>query len=51
MGFTEKSDFQGVHEKPIYRGDCLKEGVLGKFSDLRGGGLGNKEEGGVFKVS
>ena len=26
--FTEEFDFQGgVHEKPIYRGDCLKKGA------------------------
>ena len=28
----------GVHEKPIYRGGCLKRGGLGQFADLRGGG-------------
>ena len=28
FGFTEKCGFKGgVHEKPIYRGDCLKSGV------------------------
>ena len=27
----------GFHEKPIYRGDCLKRGEgLGQFADLRG---------------
>ena len=27
-GFTEKSDFRGGgHEKPIYRGNCLKRGA------------------------
>ena len=32
----------GVHEKPIYRGGCLKRGGLGQFADLRGGGLATK---------
>ena len=36
LGFTERSDFKGGLEKPIYREDCLK------------GGLG-KKEGGVFE--
>ena len=26
-----------VHDKPVYRGDCLKGGGLGQFADLRGG--------------
>ena len=25
------------HEKPIYRGDCLKRGGFEQFADLRGG--------------
>ena len=37
----------GVHEKPIYRGGCLKRGGLGQFADLRGGGLASIR-GGVF---
>ena len=32
----------GCHEKPMYRGDCLKWGV-GLFADLRGGRLGKKQ--------
>ena len=39
----------GVHEKPIYRGGCLKRGGLGQFADLRGGGLASIRGGGVFK--
>ena len=31
---------KGAHEKPIYRGDCLKGGTVCRF---RGGGLGKKE--------
>ena len=27
----------GAHEKSIYRGNCLKRGWLGQFSDLSGG--------------
>ena len=37
-----------VLEKPIYRG-ITKKGELGQFVDLRGGGVGKKEEGGVFE--
>ena len=37
------------HEKPIYRGDCLKRGG-GVWTVCRfKGGLGKKEGGGVFK--
>ena len=39
---------RGVHEKPIYRGDCLKAGGgrFGQFVDLMG--LGKKMGGRVF---
>ena len=40
---------RGVHEKPIYRGDCLKAGGggrFGQFVDLMG--LGKKVGGRVF---
>ena len=37
---------EGVYEKPIYRGNCLKRG-FGQFADLRGGG-GFLKEGVVF---
>ena len=37
----------GVHEKPIYRGNCLKKG-LGQFAGLREG-LAKKEGAGVFE--
>ena len=40
---------EGGCSKNQYIGkDCLKRGGLGQFADLRGGGLGNKEEVGVF---
>ena len=42
MGFTEKSDFQGV-SKNQYIGEELGSLQIG------GGGLGKKEEGGVFE--
>ena len=36
--FTEKSTFrEGVHKKPIPRGELPKKGGLGQFSDLRRG--------------
>ena len=35
-----------VHEKSIYRGDCLKQ--LGQFVDLRGGAW-QERRGGVFE--
>ena len=38
---------RGFHEKPIYRGDCLKRRWFGQFADLRGAGFGKK--GGVFE--
>ena len=41
-----------VHEKPMYRGGCLKRGAwtgAGQFADLRGG-LGKKVGGGVFEM-
>ena len=38
--------FRGVHEKPLYRGDCLKEGRWTVFKFKRG--LGEKEGGGVM---
>ena len=39
MGVHRKIQFlEGVHEKAIYRGNCLKRGGgLGHFSDLKGG--------------
>ena len=47
MGIHWKIQFSGEgggsHEKPIYRGKCLKRG-LGQFADLRwGGGLAEEE--------
>ena len=33
MGFTEKSDFQGVHKKAKYRGELPKKGAS-QFADL-----------------
>ena len=47
MRFTEKSDFRGVHEKPIYWGELPKRGGFGQFSDLRGG-LAKKRGGGLI---
>ena len=38
---------RGGHEKPIYRGDCLKRGA--RTVCLFQGGLGKKEGGGVFE--
>ena len=38
---------RGFHEKPIYRGDCLKRRWFGQFADLRGAEFGKK--GGVFE--
>ena len=41
----------GGHEKPIYRGDCLKRGGLDSFQmgeGTRGGGFARKR-GGVFE--
>ena len=39
----------GGNKKPIQRGNCLKKGGLGQFTDLRGR-VGKKEwEGGVFE--
>ena len=35
-GFTEKSNFGGVHEKPNIEGGLPKKGGLGQFVDLRG---------------
>ena len=37
-----------VHEKSIYRGDCLKREGLGQFVDLRGGAW-QERGGGVFE--
>ena len=37
-----------VHEKSIYRGDCLKREGLGQFVDLRGGAW-QERRGGVFE--
>ena len=37
--------FRGGHEKPIYRGNCMKWGAW-TVCIFRGGGLGKKE--GVF---
>ena len=39
---------EGVYEKPIYRGNCLKRG-FGQFADLRGGGGLPERGGGVFE--
>ena len=36
-------------EKPIYREEFAKKKGLWQFADLRGAGLGKKEEGGVFE--
>ena len=58
--FTEKSEFygwggvgggRGVHEKPIYRGDCLKRGAWTVFRfkkrlDKKECGWGGGGEGG-----
>ena len=39
-----------MHEKAIYRGDCLKRGGLdSSLIQGWGGGLGKKEGGGVFE--
>ena len=47
MGVHRKIGFLGgVHEKPIYRGNCLKKRGFGQFVDLRGS-LAKKREGGV----
>ena len=52
MEFTEKFEWGGgVHEKPIYWGDCLKRGGLDSFQmgeGTRGGGFARKR-GGVFE--
>ena len=37
---------KGAHEKPIYRGDCLKGGTVCRF---RGGGAWQERGGGVFE--
>ena len=37
----------GVHEKPIYRGGCLKRGAW-TVCRFKGGGLGKYKGGGVF---
>ena len=48
MGFTEKKTFrEGVQEKPIKKGDCLKRGH-GQFGNLRGGAW-QERGGGVFE--
>ena len=39
----------GVPKKPMYRGELPKKEGLGQFPDLRGGGVGKKEVGGVFE--
>ena len=44
MGFTEKSDFQGVSKNQYIRGDW----AVCRFKGGEGG-LGKKEEGGVFE--
>ena len=47
--FTEKSYFysgRGVHEKPIYGGNCLKKGTWTVCRSKGEGGLGEKEGGG-----
>ena len=36
-GSLKNPNFSGGHEKPIYRGDCLKRGALGQFADIKGG--------------
>ena len=50
LGFTERSDFWGGLEKPIYRGGLPKKGRGGGLNSLLiWGGLGKKEGGGVFE--
>ena len=51
MGFTERSDFyRGDLEKTIYRGRLPKNGGRAwTVSWFKGGGIGKKEEGGVFE--
>ena len=39
---------RGVHEKPIYRGDCLKREGAWTVCRFKGGELGKKEGEGVF---
>ena len=39
---------RGVHKKPLYREDCLKRGAL-TICRFKGGGLGQKENGGIFE--
>ena len=39
--------FRGVHEKPIYRGNCLKREAWTVYEFKRG--FGEKEENGVFE--
>ena len=39
---------RGVHEKPIYRGDCLKREGAWTVCRFKGGGLGKKEGESVF---
>ena len=41
MGFTEKSDFQGVHKKAKYRGELPKKGGFA-VCRFMGGGLAKK---------
>ena len=50
--FTEKSYFysgRGVHEKPIYGGNCLKKGTWTVCRSKGEGGLGEKEGGGGLR--
>ena len=50
MGINRKPSFYGgrrVHEKPIYRGELRKKGVLGQFADLRGAWL---KRGGIVDI-
>ena len=39
---------EGVHKKPLYMEDCLKRGAL-TICRFKGGGLGQKENGGIFE--
>ena len=50
MGFTENPAFRWGSRKTNIEGRLPKKGGLGQLSDLgEEGGLGKKEEGGVFE--
>ena len=51
-GFNQKFDFRGkgLQKKQYLGRNCLKKGWLGDITDLTGGELGKKEEGGAFEM-